>query len=634
MILASATGLGRQYSGDPIFQGLAFDIRAGERIGLVGTNGAGKTTLMKLLAGLEQPDYGSLSIRPGIRVSLLRQQPDFAPDQTLMEVARSGLASLMELQHELEEAAGEIAEAETDAERTVASRRYEQIRDRLEHQDAYSVDHRIEEILAGLGFHTGEFHRPARTFSGGQQSRLMLAKLLLESPDLMLLDEPSNHLDIATTEWLESYLTRQPVAMVVVSHDRYFLDSVVTKIWELHGGRIAAYPGNYTQYWKLREERAKVLERQAEKQADQIADLKEYIAKYAAGQRAKQAKDREKKLARIEQVETMREIVGPVMGFGEVERSGDVVIEATELSKAFDKPLFQDFNLSVLRSQCVGVIGPNGAGKSTLMKVLIGREKPDTGAVRLGHRVQIGYYDQGLEALAPTTPVVRAVWPEDDPDWVEQDVRDLLAKFGLPGELVHRQVGQLSGGEKGKAALARLAATGANVLIMDEPTNHLDIWSCEALERSIREFEGTVLVVSHDRYFLNQVADRLIVVADGRARVVEGDYETYQRLAKQEAEAKAAREAAAAARAAGNAPPTDAGKGRRKRQYPYRKTAEIEAEIAETEPALARAEALLAEPDTWKTADTARQAQANFDALKAKLEYLYGHWEEAVELNS
>jgi ATP-binding cassette, subfamily F, member 3 len=632
MILVSATDLGRQFSGDPIFAGLRFEIRAGERIGLVGPNGAGKTSLMRLLSTDDAPDYGHLHVRAGVRVSLLRQEPDFSPDQTLLDVARSGLASLLDLQHELEVAALELSEADDDADRERASRRYQELRDRIEHQDAYSLDHRVEEILGGLGFATADFSRAARTFSGGQQSRLMLAKLLLESPDLMLLDEPSNHLDVETTEWLESYLVRQSVAMVIVSHDRYFLDKVVTKIWELHEGGIEAYPGNYTQYWKLRTERAKVLERQADKQADQVADLEDYIRKYGAGQRAKQAKDREKKLARIERVETMREIVGPVMGFGEVDRSGDIVIDARKISKAFDQTLFRDFNVSILREQCVGVMGPNGAGKSTMIKILIGREKADSGEVKLGHKVRVGYYDQGLEALAPQTSVVRAVWPEDDLEWVEQDVRDLLARFGLSGEIVFQTVGQLSGGEKGKAALARLAATGANLLVMDEPTNHLDIWSAEALERSIREFEGTVLVVSHDRYFLNQVADRLIVIADGKAKVIEGDFETYQRLKLQEQElAQSKKDIGAVATTAAKA---NASNDRKKRKFPYRKSDDLEREIAVAEREVAELEEALALPETWKDATRARDTQKRYDDQKDRLVLLYEHWEEALELNS
>ncbi len=629
MILASAHDLARQYSGDPIFQGLAFDIRAGERVGLVGPNGAGKTSLMRLIARLDVPDYGTIHVRSGVRVGLLRQQPDFDPSLTAMEVARLGLGSVLNLRQQLEEAAAELAEAEDDDDRERASRRYAEIHERIEHQDAYSVDHRVGEVLGGLGFGPEEANRPAKTFSGGQQSRLMLAKLLLESPDLMLLDEPSNHLDVETTAWLENYLSRQGVAMVVVSHDRYFLDKVVTKIWELHFGAVAVYPGNYTQYMKLREERAKVLRRQSEKQADQIADLQQFVDRWGAGQKAKQAKDREKKLARIEKVETMAEIVGPRMGFGEVERAGDVVIEAKEVAKAYARPLFQKLNLEIQRGQCVGVMGPNGAGKSTLLKILIGREKADAGQVRLGHKVQVGYYDQGLEALPPETTVVRAVWPDDEVDWAESEVRAILGRFGLSGDLGSQPVGKLSGGEKGKAALARLAATGANLLVMDEPTNHLDIWSCEALERSIREFEGTVLVVSHDRYFLNQVADRIIVVADGRARVFDGDYETYQRIAKQEADD-------ASARAVATAPPkaeAPGKSGKRKRKFPYRKADDVEREIGQREAELAEVERLLALPETWKDAATARSAQTRYDDGKTAIATLYEAWEEALEIN-
>ena len=541
----------------------------------------------------------------------------------------------MELQNELEEAAIELAEAEDDVAREVATRRYEQVQDAIEHQDAYSIDHRIEEVLGGLGFGSVDFDREAATFSGGQQSRLMLAKLLLEAPDLMLLDEPSNHLDIATTEWLESYLSRQPVAMVVVSHDRYFLDSVVNKIWELHFGSVEVYPGNYSQYWKLREERAKVLERQAERHDAKAADLQDFIRRWGAGQKAKQAKDREKKLERLnaDRVETMRDVEGPVMGFDEVERSGDIVLEAERIAKAYDKPLFKDFSLTVGRGQCVGVMGPNGAGKSTLIKVLIGHEKADAGTLKFGHKVQVGYYDQGLGSLPPETPVVRAVWPEDDTDWTESEVRKLLGRFGLSGEIALRNVGRLSGGEQGKAALARLAATGANLLVMDEPTNHLDIWSCEALERSIKEFEGTVLVVSHDRYFLNQVADRLIVVDSGRARVVEGDYETYQRLMKADAEAEA-RKKVEAAKPAAAVKPSHVAKGKKSRKHPFRKAAEIEREIARRETDLADVEFQLALPETWKDADAARLIQRRHDEIRDDLARLYEHWDEALELNA
>jgi ATP-binding cassette subfamily F protein 3 len=262
---------------------------------------------------------------------------------------------------------------------------------------------------------------------------------------------------------------------------------------------------------------------------------------------------------------------------------------------------------------------------------LIGREKADKGEVKLGHKVHVGYYDQGLEALPESTPVVRAVWPENDPDWVEQDVRDILARFGLSGEIVFQTVGQLSGGEKGKAALARLAATEANLLVMDEPTNHLDIWSCEALERSIREFEGTVLVVSHDRYFLNQVADRLIVVSDGQAKVIEGDYETYQRLEKQAQESLQAKRAAASAAAEKKADAPSVSRSRRK--FPYRKAADIERDIESLEAELADLQEKLGAPETWRDSNLARETQQRYDASRTRLDELMLHWEEALELN-
>jgi ATP-binding cassette subfamily F protein 3 len=634
MILISARGLGRQFVSDPVFSELAFEIRAGERIGLVGPNGAGKTTLMQILAGRDQADYGELFVRPAIRVGLLRQEHMIEPGATLLDVARSGLASLLELQQELEEAALEMADADDDADRRRAERRYDELQRQIEHQDAYSIDHRVEEVLCGLGFSQGEFDRPAVTFSGGQQSRMMLAKVLLESPDLMLLDEPSNHLDIATTEWLEGYLARQPVAMIVVSHDRYFLDKVVTKIWEMHLGTINPYPGNYSQYWKLRGDKAKLLERQAERQEEKAAELEAYIRKYGAGQRARQAHDRERKLERLnrQRVETMRDVLGPVMRFGAVERSGDIVVEASKLSKAFDEPLFADFSISVDRGQCVGVIGPNGAGKTTLIRTLIGLERPDQGEVRLGHKVQVGYHDQRLDTLDPSTTALRAVWPKNHFDWVEGDVRDLMARFGLTGDVVTHTVGQLSGGEKARTALARLCATSANLLVMDEPTNHLDIWSREALERSINEFEGTVLVVSHDRYFLNRVTDRLIALGGGQARVIEGDYDTYMHFLEQESE----RAAHPPARAV---PPADAPSARPaaaakpKRKFPYRKAAEIEREIAELEAQIAGVEDLLGQPATWRDPQKAVETQEQHRELRARLERLYEHWETAVDSN-
>ena len=644
MILLSAKDLGRHIAGDPIFQGLEFDLRTGQRVGLVGPNGVGKTTLLKVLNAQDKPDYGHLYVRPGVQVSLLRQQPDFAPEVTLRDVARSAMAGLVRLQEQLHEAAEEMAAADNDDERTAATARYEQIHDQLEHHDAFSIEHRVEEVLFGLGFTPVDLDRSAASFSGGQQSRIMLAKLLLENPDIMLLDEPSNHLDLETVEWLESFLARQSAAMIVVSHDRAFLDKVVNTTWELNRSRMTAYPGNFSKYWKMRQERMDQLEKQYERQQEYIQETEDFIRRNMAGQKTKQAQDRQKKLARLERIEKMSEIVGPVMGFEEVARSGDIVVEAANVAKSFDKPLFKGFSGSIQRGQCVGVIGPNGAGKSTLVKILIGRLAPDSGTIRLGHNVRVGYYDQGLTSLPPETTLMRAVWPEDDLSWVENDVRDLLARFGLTGDMAFQKVGALSGGEKGKAALARLCATSANMLVLDEPTNHLDIWSCESLERSIREYEGTVMVVSHDRYFLNQVADRLIVVADGTAKFFEGNYdawEAHQAALKSKDAEKQARAAANSSNSNTHsnktAEPARANTGqlpKKKRKFPFRKTVDIEADIARAETEKATLEAQMADPATYRDEAKARQTREKFEAVEQKLAGLYEHWEEAMEMNS
>lgn len=642
MILLSAKDLGRHITGDPIFQGLDFELRTGQRVGLVGPNGVGKTTLLKVLVGQDKPDYGNLYIRPGIRVSLLRQQPDFGPTATLRDVAKEAMADIVRLQEQLHEAAEEIAGAETDDERIAASARYAQIHDQLEHLDAFSIEHRVEEVLFGLGFTPIDLDRAAASFSGGQQSRIMLAKLLLENPDVMLLDEPSNHLDLETVEWLESFLARQAAAMIIVSHDRAFLDRVANTTWELHRSRMTAYPGNFSKYWKMRQERMEQLEKQYERQQEYIQETEDFIRKNMAGQKTKQAQDRQKKLARLERIEKMSEIVGPVMGFEEVVRSGDIVVDAANVTKAYDKKLFSNFTGSILRGQCIGVIGPNGAGKSTLVKCLIGQVQPDSGKVRLGANVRVGYYDQGLTSLSPETTLMRAVWPEDDLTWLENDVRDLLARFGLTGEMPFQKVGALSGGEKGKAALARLCATSANLLILDEPTNHLDIWSCESLERSIKEYEGTVIVVSHDRYFLNQVADRLIVVADGSAKIYEGNYELWERaqaeLKVKEEEKKARALAAQSSQSVkANVEVPRSGNGqlpKKKRKFPFRKTVDLEADIARSEAEKNRLEALLADPDTYRDETKARQVRDHFESVETTLAILYEHWEESMELNS
>jgi len=638
MLLLSCSRLSRGFDEGPLFQDVSFEIHAGERVGLVGPNGAGKTTLLRLLAGLDRPDEGDVRLHAGARVSLLRQKPEFAPGQTLVEEARTALDDFLAAHDDMIRTAEALARATDETERKSLSARYDRLHELLDHHDAFNVEYRIHQVLDGLGFTADDYHRPIESFSGGQQSRLMLAKLLLSAPDVMLLDEPSNHLDIDTTRWLEDYLAAQPEGMLVVSHDRYFLDRVVNKVFELHARRVTSYPGNFKQYWRLRQERFDLELKAYEAQREYIEKQEEYIRRVHYGQLHKQAASRQKALDRLERIERPTMIESPRMHFGAVRRTGDIVLEAENLGKAYDRPLFRHLNFALPRGKRLGILGPNGSGKTTLLRILLGDEDPDEGVIKRGHLTEVGYYDQHLKVLPDDKPVIRAVWPEDDLEAGEQKMRDLLGRFGLIGDQVYQLVGSLSGGERSRAALARLVALGVNVLVLDEPTNHLDLWACDALEQALLEFEGTAVVVSHDRYFLNRVVDLLVVLdGEGNAQVIHGNYDTYELMRAQQeaarAETRAKRAEATSGRAETGNNHATPGRTKRKRQFPYRKVEELEADIAQEESRLRELESRLASPELYRDGERVKETTRDFEETKARLQHLYTHWEEAVELN-
>src|SRR5262245_21055649 len=638
MPLSSCSRLSRGFDEGPLFQDVSFEIHAGERVGLVGPNGAGKTTLLRLLAGLDRPDEGDVRLHAGARVSLLRQKPEFAPGQTLVEEARTALDDFLAAHDDMIRTAEALARATDETERKSLSARYDRLHEFLDHLDAFNVEYRLPQVLDGLGFTADDYHRPIESFSGGQQSRLMLAKLLLSAPDVMLLDEPSNHLDIDTTRWLEDYLAAQPEGMLVVSHDRYFLDRVVNKVFELHARRVTSYPGNFKQYWRLRQERFDLELKAYEAQREYIEKQEEYIRRVHYGQLHKQAASRQKALDRLERIERPTMIESPRMHFGAVRRTGDIVLEAENLGKAYDRPLFRHLNFALPRGKRLGILGPNGSGKTTLLRILLGDEDPDEGVIKRGHLTEVGYYDQHLKVLPDDKPVIRAVWPEDDLEAGEQKMRDLLGRFGLIGDQVYQLVGSLSGGERSRAALARLVALGVNVLVLDEPTNHLDLWACDALEQSLLEFEGTAVVVSHDRYFLNRVVDLLVVLdGEGNAQVIHGNYDTYELMRAQQeaarAETRAKRAEATSGRAETGNNHATPGRTKRKRQFPYRKVEELEADIAQEESRLRELESRLASPELYRDGERVKETTRDFEETKARLQHLYTHWEEAVELN-
>lgn len=630
MLLLSCSQLSRGFDAAPLFEDLGFELYNGQRVGLVGPNGVGKTTLMRILAGLDRPDTGDVRLHAGARVSLLRQQPEFAAGRTLFDEARTALQELVAAHDDLVHTAEALAAATDPTQKKSLSERYDRLNEMLRFHDAYNVDHHVESVLDGLGFRPEDYDRTVDTFSGGQQSRLMLAKLLLAAPDVMLLDEPSNHLDIGATRWLEDYLIKQPEAMLIVSHDRYFLNKVVTKVFEMNARQIQSYPGNYEAYWRLRRERYEQQMKTYEAQKEYIEKQEEYIRRVHYGQLHKQAASRQKQIDKIERIERPIWIDSPHMHFGEVRRTGDIVLDVESLSKAYDRPLFKDLTFMLKRGQRMGIMGPNGCGKTTLLKILLGQESPDSGKVTQGHLVEFGYYDQHLQALDGNKQVIRAVWPHEDADANEQAMRDLLGRFGLTGDQVYQVVNKLSGGERSRAALAKLVAEGVNVLILDEPTNHLDLWACDALEQAMLDFDGTAIVVSHDRYFLNRVVELLLVFeGDGVVKIIYGNYDTYERMRLlQEPEKKAADKPVK------DEPRPSAGKpAKRKRQFPYRKVTDIEADIAAEENRVKELEQTLASPELYREGARVLEITQAFEDAKIKLKQLYDHWEEAIELN-
>ncbi len=637
MILLTVRDLARQFDSDPVFSNVTFDLRPGEKIGLVGPNGAGKSTLIRILAGLDEADVGVVEKHSATRIAMLEQHAEFSSERTLLDEAKSGLGPLYALQQEAEEIAHKMSLDHDATSLERLHKRYDIVQAELHRLDAYNLDHRVDQVLQGLGFSPDQYDRPATQFSGGQQNRILLARLLLAAPNVMLLDEPTNHLDIAATEWLESYLANSDQALIVVSHDRYFLDKVANRILEMHRHQITDYPGNFSAYWGQRAERMLVQQRAWEKQQEEIADLTDFIRKNAYGQLATQAKDREKKLARIERIERPKDFQTFSMGFPKATRTADHVIEVLNVTQGFGTPLFEDVTLRIRRGERVGIFGPNGSGKTTLLRTMLGEIPPQKGTVRIGNGVNIGYFDQKLESVSADADLIEAIRPPHKPEITPGTLRDVLGRFGLKGDIVFQKVSLCSGGERSKVALARLAMLDINVLVLDEPTNHLDLWACEALEAGLKSFNGTLIFVSHDRYFLDRVATHVISIDSGKVDYFEGNYSDYHALQKMRADEAAERAAAKVRPAAVTVDKADRGgpdkSVKRKRQFPYRRVDEIEADIAEHEELIAKLQTDMVDPEVLRDGRRAKQVFDDLHAGQAELAQLYAHWEEAMELN-
>jgi len=614
----------KSYGGTEVLRGVTFQINPKEHAGLVGRNGAGKTTIFRLLTGREETDRGDVILPKGLRVGLLEQQPIFPDNLKVIDEALSVFTELRSMEAEITRLEHEMSDATGDA-LDEAMHSYSDLRHQFEIAGGFSYQARAGSVLVGLGFSDREFQKPAEQLSGGQKARLALAKLLLSEPDVLLLDEPTNHLDVNAVEWLEDFLSEYKSAFLIISHDRFLLDRTANKIVELDAGRATVYPGNFSAYTKQREERRLAQSREFEEQQDLIARTEDFIRRNIAGQKTKQAKSRRKMLEKLDRVEAIRDQRVGDFRLPGVARAGDNVLAVTDLSVGYGtNSLASEITFLLRRSERLGIIGPNGSGKTTFLKTILGSLQPISGGLTWGANVDIEYFDQELSSLDQSSTVIEEL-VVTAPRATIAELRRYLAKFLFTGDDILKPVGALSGGEQSRLALAKLIYTGANVLVMDEPTNHLDIPSREALERALSEFPGTIIAVSHDRYFLDKLATEILHFENGIATYHTGSYTDFyavhhlKQTMKQESPPKK--------RSGVNKAKSRAGLPAKPR---YRPVEEIESEIKTLENELAElSEKLANATSNWRPEQYA-EIGGRQDEISSLLETLYREWQTAA----
>ena len=544
------------YSTGEVLKDVNWEVKPGERVGLVGVNGAGKSTQLKIITGVTEPTSGEI-IRPAsLHIAYLTQEFEVEQSRTVreefwtvFEEANQVQQALVQVQREMEGANPQQLDRLID--------KLDRLQRRFEALDGYGLEAQIEKILPEMGFDQEDGDRLVSSFSGGWQMRMSLGKILLQSPDLLLLDEPTNHIDLATIEWLETYLKGVTTPMVIVSHDREFLDRLCTKIVETERGVSTTYPGNYSAYLQQKEEALIAQQSTYERQQKDIAQQQAFVERFrASATRSTQAKSREKQLDKIERIEAPTASLKSLrFQFPPSPRSGREVVVIDDLVHTYnDNILFLGTDLLIERGDRIAILGPNGAGKSTLLRMIMGMEKPESGNIQLGkHNVIPGYFEQNQAEALPLNKTVMQTIHDEVPDWKNEEVRSLLGRFLFSGDTVFKQVHALSGGEKARLALAKMLLQPANLLLLDEPTNHLDIPAKEMLEEALQNYDGTLVVVSHDRYFISQVANKIVEIREGELLVYRGDYHYYLSKLEEEkekerqrieAEKKAAKKAA------------------------------------------------------------------------------------------
>lgn len=627
MPILAVSGLVKYYGAEKILDGLDLQVERGQRLAVVGRNGCGKTTLLRLIAGEEEADGGTIQIERGLRLGYLAQGwPDADPERTVWEEMEGVFADLARMERELAETAAAMAAPGGAIPRLMA--RYARLQEEFEERGGYALRHRIEKVLRGVGLSPSDWGKPIGVLSGGETTRAALARLLLRAPDLLLLDEPTNHLDLEAVAWLEEYLSTYKGAVLVVSHDRYFLDRVVEGVYEISEGKARFYPGDYTAYRRQRAERERALRHAWEVQEREIARKERLVRESPADERSKrQARSIAKSIARLPRVEPPREAPRLRIELESTAPPDRLVLAVEGVGKRFgDRVVLDRVSLKIEAGEKVGLIGPNGAGKTTLLRLILGLERPDEGRIVFGSHVSTGYFAQEEEWNAEGT-VFSAIQEASGAD--NFTVRSHLARFLFRGEEVWKEVSALSGGELRRLALARLTLSPANFLLLDEPTNHLDLPSIEALEEALRCFRGSAIVVSHDRYFLGRVTDRLLALVRGRVLAFSG-YEEYAAWRAAEEE-RLSGERAALPRGREERVRVERRNPAREKERRAKAAAAVEAALAAKEEERERLLLEMARPEKAGDYRSLRDLSLRLAALEEEIARLYEEWGELLD---
>ena len=643
MIMLSCNNVSKSFGVETILEDISFSVNEGDKIGIVGVNGTGKTTLFKVITGIFPHDKGDIFTSKNCRLGYLEQNTNFYSEKTIYDEVVSVFSDLIEAEEELRSLEHQIAslsakESSSGDQLKKAMDTYGKKYEEFEKKNGYAYKSEVRGTLKGLGFSDEEMNKPVNVLSGGEKTRVLLAKLLLSKPSLLLLDEPTNHLDADAIEWLEAFLRSYEETIMIISHDRYFLDQSVNRIFEMENKRLTSYNGNYTDYQKQAKINREIRLRQYENQQRDIKKQEESIERlkaYGREKHLKRARSKEKMLDKVDRLDKPQELRKKArFNFVLRHHSGNDVLKAQGLGKSFgDRKLFEGVDFDLYRGEKVALIGPNGVGKSTLFKIIMGDESQDQGEYKLGQGVDIAYFHQEQKSLNLENSIIDEVW-DDNPHMTQTEVRNLLGAFLFEGEDVFKSIRSLSGGERARVAILKLILSKSNLLLLDEPTNHLDIDSKEVLEDALKEYEGTLLTISHDRYFLNTVVDRILVLKPNGIEEYLGNYEYYQNKKKEESE----KSYLAEIEDLPSKTKTQI-KEERRREKELKKNEnkakklikDIEVEIELLEKQIGGLDYMLCQEEVYTSPERTREVNQEKSDLEKRLSKLYEKWEQIVE---